>query len=46
MINYKNAIYKEFIYHNDNHLELLLRCFQDLVKQKFNKSKEVLWKCI
>ena len=33
-INYKNAIYRKFIHHNDSHLKLYLRYFQDLLHTK------------
>ena len=31
MINYKNTIYDKLIRHNDSHLQLHLRYFQDLL---------------
>ena len=39
MINYKNAIYTKLIHHNDSHLKLHLRFFQDLLTQKLKKRK-------
>ena len=39
MINYKNAIYKKLIYHNDSHLKLHLRYFQDLLHTKIEQVK-------
>ena len=34
MINYKNVIYNKLIRHDDSHLQLHLRYFQDLLKTK------------
>ena len=39
MINYKNAIYKKLIHHNDSHLKLHLRYFQDLLHTKTEQAK-------
>ena len=39
MVNYKNVIYKKLIYHNDNHLKLHLRYFQDLLNTKTDQPK-------
>ena len=39
MINYKNAIYDKLIRHNDSHLELHLRYFQDLLNNKIEQAK-------
>ena len=39
MINYKNAIYKKLIHHNDSHLKLYLRYFQDLIHTKIEQAK-------
>ena len=39
MINYKNTIYKKLIHHNDSHLKLHLRYFQDLLHIKFEQAK-------
>ena len=38
-LNYKKAIYKKLIHHNDNHLKLHLRYFQDLVNTKIELAK-------
>ena len=40
MIHYKNAIYKKLIHHNDNHLKLRFRYFQDLVNTKIEQARE------
>ena len=40
MINYKNAIYKKLIHHKDNHLNLYLRYFQDLLNKKIEQAKK------
>ena len=39
VINYKNAIYKKLIYHNDSHLKSHLRYFQDLLHTKVQQAK-------
>ena len=39
VINYKNVIYKKLIYHNDSHLKLHLRYFQDLLHTKVQQAK-------
>ena len=39
MITYKNAIYKKLIHHNDNHLKLHLRYFQDSLHTKIEQAK-------
>ena len=39
MIDYKNAIYKKLIHHNDNHLKLLLHYFQVLLNTKIEQGK-------
>ena len=39
MINYKNAIYNKLIRHNDSHLQLHLRYFQDLLNTKIEQAK-------
>ena len=39
MINYKNAIYNKLIRHNDSHLQLHLRYFQDLLNTKIERAK-------
>ena len=39
MTDYKNAIYKKLIHHNDNHLKLLLRYFQVLLNTKIEHGK-------
>ena len=40
MINYKNAIYKKLIRHNESHLKLHLRYFHTKTKQAKNKYFE------
>ena len=39
MINYKNAIHNKLICHNDSHLQLHLRYFQDLLNTKIEQTK-------
>ena len=39
MINYKNAIFKKLIHHNDNYAKLHFRYFQDLLNTILNKLK-------
>ena len=39
MINQKNAIYKKLEKHNDSHLKLHLRYFQDLLHTKIEEAK-------
>ena len=39
MINYKNVIYNKLIRHNDSHLQLRLRYFQDLLNTKIEQAK-------
>ena len=39
MINYKNAIFNKSICHNDSHLQLRLRYFQDLLNIKIEQAK-------
>ena len=39
MINYKNAIYKKLIRHNDSHLQLHFRYFQGLLNTKIEQAK-------
>ena len=38
-INYKNAIYNKPIHHNDTHLKLHIRYFQDLLHTKIEQAK-------
>ena len=46
IINYKNAIYKKLIHHNDSHLKLHLRYFQDLLHTKIEQAKRKYFEII
>ena len=39
MSNYKNAIFNKLLRHNDSHLQLHLRYFQDLLNTKIEQAK-------
>ena len=39
MINYRNMIYKKLIHHNNSHLKLCLRYFQDLIHTQIEQAK-------
>ena len=41
MVNCKNAIYKKLIHHNDSHLKLHFRYFQDLLHTKIELNKSI-----
>ena len=44
IINYKNAIYKKLIHHNDSHLKLHLRYFQYLPHTRIEQAKTKYFK--
>ena len=46
MINYKYAIYNKLIRHNDSHLQLPLRYFQDLLNTNIEQAKRKYFEII